>query len=83
MLIWQCKYRNVKQEKSKYLKEIINLVHQLMSHCLFIYRRELNPPEQRKKGSKSKHVGKFSNKKPKGGQGKRNPKQTSVGRKRR
>lgn len=48
------------------------------------FRREKNPVEKKKKGSKSKHAKKFSIKKPKAGAvGNRKPKAGGTGRKRR
>lgn len=50
---------------------------------LFLSRRERNPVEKKKKGSKSKHAKKFSSKKPKGAMGTKKPKKGGAGRKRR
>lgn len=50
---------------------------------LLNFRRENNPVERKKKGSKSKHAKKFSSKKPKGAVGNRKPKKGGAGRKRR
>lgn len=52
--------------------------------CFFFnFRREQNPVEKKKQGSKSKHVKKFSSKKPKGVVGNKKPKKGGMGRKRR
>lgn len=50
---------------------------------IYISRREQNPIEKKKMGSKSKHAKKFSGKKAKGAMGNRKPKTGGAGRKRR
>lgn len=78
--------RNVKQEKSKFsFSYDLNCEgkEQNVNDFFQIHRREQNPVERKKPGSKSKHAKKFSSKKPKGSMGNRKPKSGGTGRKRR
>lgn len=74
-----CRFRSERHEKSELSFD--QCVY--MPNNCYHFRREKNPVERKKMGSKSKHAKKFSGKKAKGAVGNRKPKAGGAGRKRR